>query len=66
VVFGGVVLWLNAAHAAATGATLAPPRVAAICVNELLFPVGCAVVIYFIVRFADRHSALERLASGGG
>jgi hypothetical protein len=41
-------------------------RVAAICVNELVFPAGCAVVIYFVARFADRPSAIERLAAGGG
>jgi hypothetical protein len=66
VVFGAVILWLNHAHAAAAGAALPTARIAAICVNELVFPVGCAVVIYFVARFADRPSALERLAAGGG
>lgn len=65
-VFGAVILWLNHVHAAAAGAALPAVRVAAICVNELVFPVGCAVVIYFVARFADRPSALERLAAGGG
>lgn len=65
-VFGSVVLWLNHVHAVAAGSAMPAARVAAICVNELLFPVGCAIVIYFVARFADRHSALERLAAGGG
>jgi len=65
-VFGAVILWLNHAHAAATGAALPAARIAAICMNELLFPAGCAIVIYFVARFADRTSALERLAGGGG
>jgi hypothetical protein len=65
-VFGAVMLWLNHVHVAATGGTLPAARVAAICVNELLFPAGCAIVIYFVARFADRTSALERLAGGGG
>lgn len=65
-VFGGAVLWLNHAHAIAGGGAMPVARVAAICVNELLFPVGCAIVIYFVARFADRHSAFERLAAGGG
>jgi hypothetical protein len=66
VVFGGVILWLNHSHAVAAGTVVPAARVAAICVNELLFPAGCAIVIYFVARFADRWSALERLAAGGG
>lgn len=66
VVFGGAILWLNHSHSVAAGSTMPAARAAAICVNELLFPVGCAVVIYFVARFADRWSALERLAAGGG
>lgn len=65
-VFGSAILWLNHVHAVAAGSAMPAARVAAICVNELLFPVGCAIVIYFVARFADRHSALERLAAGGG
>jgi len=65
-VFGGAILWLNHSHAVAAGSAMPAARVAAICANELMFPVGCAIVIYFVARFADRRSALERLAAGGG
>jgi len=65
-VFGGVILLLNYMHASAAGGGLPAARIAAICVNELLFPIGCATVIYFVARFADRRSAVERLAAGGG
>jgi hypothetical protein len=61
-----VILWLNFQQAAVTGVPLPAARIVAICVNEIAFPVGCAVVIYFVARFADRTSALERLAAGGG
>lgn len=65
-VFGSVILWLNHAHAVAAGSAMPTVRVVAICVNELIFPVGCAVVIYFVARLADRTSAIDRLAAGGG
>lgn len=64
--FGGMILLLNHMHASATGAGLPVARIVAICVNELLFPIGCATVIYYVARFADRRSAIERLAAGGG
>lgn len=64
--FGGMILLLNYMHASATGAGLPVARIVAICVNELLFPIGCATVIYYVARFADRRSAIERLAAGGG
>jgi hypothetical protein len=64
--FGGMILLLNHMHATAAGAGLPVTRIVAICVNELLFPIGCATVIYYVARFADRRSAIERLAAGGG
>ena len=64
--FGGMILLLNYLHASAAGAVLPAARIVAICVNEFLFPIGCATVIYYIARFADRRSAIERLAAGGG
>lgn len=66
VVFGGAILWLNHVHAMAAGAPLPAVRIAAIGTNELIFPVGCSIVIYFVARLADRTSAIERLAAGGG
>lgn len=66
VVAGAIILWLNFQHAAAAGTALPAARIAAVCVNEILFPIGCAIVIYFVARYADRSSALERLAAGGG
>ncbi len=65
-VFGSLILMLNHVHASSTGGGLPAVRIVAICVNELLFPIGCATVIYFVARFADRRSAIERLAAGGG
>ncbi len=65
-VFGGLILLLNYMHASAAGGGLPAARIVAIGVNELLFPIGCATVIYFVARFADRRSAIERLAAGGG
>lgn len=59
-------MWLNHLHAVAAGARLPPVRIVAICTNELIFPVGCSIVIYFVARLAGRPSAIERLAAGGG
>lgn len=64
--FGGLILFLNHMHATAAGSALPFARIVAISVNELLFPIGCATVIYYVARFADRRSAIERLAAGGG
>jgi hypothetical protein len=64
--FGGLILLLNYMHATAAGGGLPAARLVAICVNELIFPAGCATVIYYVARFADRRSALERLTAGGG
>jgi hypothetical protein len=64
--FGGVILLLNYLHASAAGSGLPPVRIVAIGVNELLFPIGCATVIYYVARCADQRSAIERLVAGGG
>jgi hypothetical protein len=43
IVFGGAILWLTVSGAASSPSLLALlPRAA----NELLFPIGCAVLLY--------------------
>jgi len=64
VIFGAAIIWLNVHHAPANSVPM--PKLLAIAVNEILFPIGCSIVIYFIAELADRHSALERVISGGG
>ena len=51
VVFGSVVLALQLA--AAPGGVLPTPKLLGLLVNELLFPVGCAMVLHMIVRLSD-------------
>ncbi|CAN5460566.1 hypothetical protein BH10PSE4_BH10PSE4_29300 [soil metagenome] len=52
VLFGGVTVWITAAIVKAK-----PPGVVGVAINELLFPIGCALVIYLATR-ALRHIAL--------
>jgi hypothetical protein len=46
VVLGGAVIGLNAWLAAGAAMTYGAPQVATGIVNEMLFPIGCALVIY--------------------
>lgn len=63
-VAGSLILGLNLMHA--DGHTLPLPKVVGTIVNELIFPAGCSVVIYFIARLSDRDTAMERIVAGGG
>lgn len=63
-VAGSLILGLNLMHA--QGHALPLPKLVGTMVNELIFPAGCSVVIYFIARLSDRGSAMERVVAGGG
>lgn len=59
-----VIVSLNLWHA--EGHALPLPKLVGMTINELIFPAGCSVVVYFIARLTDRGSAMERLVAGGG
>lgn len=62
--FGAAIVGLHLLHAPAAGVPLV--KLVSLAVNEILFPVGCSVVIYFLAQFADRNAAVARLVAGGG
>jgi hypothetical protein len=53
-VFGGITLWLNLNMGQPK-----PPQLASLCVNELLFPIGCAIVIYLASRAGRLVATLQ-------
>ena len=53
-VFGAITLWLNL-----TMGQPKPPQLAALAVNELLFPIGCAVVIFLASRAGRMVATLQ-------
>jgi hypothetical protein len=61
-VFAAALVALNAAHASPVPA----PKAVGLVLNELLFPVGCSMVIYWVAQLSDRTSAMERVIAGGG
>jgi hypothetical protein len=58
VVFGGINVWITA-----TVAKAKPPAVVGAAVNELLFPIGCALVIYLATQAVRHMSLLQPEAS---
>lgn len=56
VVFGGAAVLVLSSSAAAAGKPMAAPRVVSQLVNELLFPVGCALVL-FVTNVVGRRMA---------
>jgi len=52
VVFGSMTVWITANLAKAK-----PPALVGAAINELIFPIGCALVIYF-ATYASRHLSL--------
>lgn len=46
VVFGGFIVWTITRSAAQAGTVMATPAVVSTAVNEILFPVGCSLVIH--------------------
>lgn len=63
-VAGSLILGLSLWHAVDHALPL--PKLVGMMVNELIFPAGCSVVVYFIARLSDRGSAMERVVAGGG
>jgi len=53
-IFGGAAIWLNLVMASPK-----PPQLAAMAVNEILFPVGCAVVIFLASRAGRMVATLQ-------
>jgi hypothetical protein len=49
-VFGGSITWLTIAIAAAKDMVMAPPQIIATALNEMVFPIGCALVVYIALR----------------
>lgn len=49
IVFGGSITWLMVAVAAATDMVMAPPQIIATALNEMIFPIGCALVVYIAI-----------------
>ena len=49
-VFGGSITWLTIAIAAARDMAMAPPQIIATALNEMIFPIGCALVVYIALR----------------
>jgi len=58
VVFGGINVWITAAVAKAK-----PPAVVGAAINELLFPIGCALVIYLATAAVRHITALNPQAA---
>jgi len=50
IVFGGSITWLTIDTAAARGPAMAPAQIVATTINEMIFPIGCALVVYIALR----------------
>jgi hypothetical protein len=59
VLFAAILVWLLFLNAA-PGAAVPPPRVAGTAVNELIFPMGCSMVLYWVSQLATRGAAFAR------
>lgn len=59
VVFSAIFVWLLFLNAA-PGATVPTPRVAGTTINELIFPMGCSMVIYWVTQLGMRGAAMAR------
>jgi hypothetical protein len=62
--FGWLILALNLVHA--NGAQIPAPKAVGVMMNEMIFPLGCSLVIYFVATLSDRGAAMERVVAGGG
>jgi hypothetical protein len=49
IVFGGSITWLTIGIAAAGDMIMAPPQIIATALNEMVFPIGCALVVYIAI-----------------
>ncbi len=59
VVLGGAVVALISHVAASAGTPLAPPALASAIINEMVFPIGCALVIYAGLLVGQTFRRLE-------
>jgi hypothetical protein len=50
IVFGGSITWLTIDIAAAKGIAMASPQILATAINEMIFPIGCSLVVYIALR----------------
>ncbi len=64
IAFGGLVTVLTARAAAVSGAPLTDLRLAATVVNEVLFPAGCALVIFVGQEVGRSLKAIEGSPEG--
>lgn len=60
VVFGGVIVLVSSLFAHGAGNPLAPPALIGLIINETLFPVGCAMVIYAWLYIGRHVKVIER------
>lgn len=59
VVFASVLVWLLF-YNAAPGSAVPAPRVAGTAANELIFPMGCSMVLYWVSQLATRGATMVR------
>ena len=56
IVFSAIFVWLLFLNAA-PGAAVPAPRVAGTAINELIFPMGCSMVLYWVSQLSLRGAA---------
>ncbi len=59
IVFGSALVFASLRMAASSGAPLTTAQIAGKTVNEVLFPVGCAIVIY-VIQIMSSHIAVVK------
>ncbi len=59
VVFSAIFVWLLFFNAA-PGAAVPTPRVVGTAINELIFPIGCSMVLYWVTQLGMRGAAIAR------
>jgi hypothetical protein len=63
VTIGGTIMFISARIASQSGLVFAAPQMVASIVNEILFPIGCAAVIY-VGQFVGRNLKIIAAAEG--
>lgn len=61
IAFAAIILALNYVHG-----PVPTPKAVGVTLNELVFPIGCSMVIYWVAKLTDRTGAMERVIAGGG
>jgi formate/nitrite transporter FocA (FNT family) len=57
VVFGASIVAVTIAHSSEHH--LAQGKLLGLVINEMLFPIGCSVVLYLVGHLPDRHAVAE-------